>query len=149
MVTLVRSRIGMNIFGSDVSRQTFDGASPALRALGFVLAVKYASQVVLIGLRNSSLPVARTNERVVLGALAAVCWALVAWRPRSRALGVGFLLMFLDATFKIAIMGPFFLNHFLLEAVLGSIGAIAVYRSHKGAEPADAWRPVALLTLAV
>lgn len=78
--------------------------------------------------------------------VAAILWM---WKERPA---YGLLMMGaigLDAMLKVARQGPYFLNHYLLQAVIGVIGVLAVGRVLAGHPTRDAWRPLALLGVMV
>jgi hypothetical protein len=80
-------------------------------------------------------------------AFAALVWWLRSDRPRVAILAMG--LVSVHAVINMRLDGQGFANHDFLQAVLGIFGMLAAGRQLAGEPARNAWRPVAVLGLAV
>jgi hypothetical protein len=80
-----------------------------------------------------------------------VALLILRWiRRRSLANGIAAMsAVFLEGLVRIVDQGPYFFNHYLVQVLLGVMGAMAVARQIEGERSRAAWNPVALLGVLV
>ena len=130
-----------------------------LETFKLVLLIKYASWsgVILVKLALDAYEggTAEVSERLAslltVSFLASipVMIALVLWIGSTRV-AYGYAVMAtigIDALLKTVRMGPYFLNHYFLQVIMGVVGLLAVARVASGDRPRDAWRPMAWLAI--
>lgn len=130
-----------------------------LETFKLVLLIKYAawSGTILVELALDAyedglgaLP-ARLTSLLTISFLTSipVMVALVFWIGSERA-AYGYAVMAtigIDALVKTVRMGPYFLNHYFLQIIMGVIGLLAVARYAAGDRPREAWKPMAWLAI--
>lgn len=133
----------------------------ALATMKVVLFIKYGAESTVVlaelsrdGLRNGGQAVlerlASLSVVSMLSAIPVVITIVIWLRRRGPTAGlVAMSAVVADALLKVVRMGPFFLNHFLLQALVGATGMLAAGREIAGDRREAAWRPLAELAVMV